>query len=110
MNEDKATRYHRLGRRASLLATAWSLLLLATFLITGASTALRTWAAVAAAFIGVAQNPSAIIALYVLVLSFIVDAATLPLSFYKGFVLERRYGLATETTGHWLKDHAKGMG
>jgi STE24 endopeptidase len=110
MNEDKATRYHRLGRRASLLATAWSLALLATFLTTGASTALRTWAAAAAALIGAAQSPSAIIALYVLVLSFVVDAATLPLSFYKGFVLEVRYGLATETMGHWLKDHAKGMG
>ena len=37
------------------------------------------------------------------------DAATLPLSFYRGFLLERRYGLSTETIRHWLTDHAKAV-
>ena len=35
--------------------------------------------------------------------------AMLPLGLYKGFFLERRYGLATETMGHWLKDHVKAV-
>jgi STE24 endopeptidase len=109
MNEDKATRYHRLGRRASLLSTAWSLALLSGLLMTGASAALRARAAAAASSMGAAQSPSAIVALYVLVLSLIVDVATLPFGLYKGFLLERRYGLATETMGHWLKDHLKAV-
>src|SRR6476659_7538319 len=107
MNEDKATRYHRLGRQASLLSTAWSLVLLLGLLLTGASGALRGWAGSASASIGMTGSPSAIVAFYVLVLSLTVDVAMLPLGFYKGFFLERRYGLATETTGHWLKDHLK---
>ena len=42
--------------------------------------------------------------------SLFLDLATLPFAYYKGFVLERRYGLATETIGHWLKDQLKGGG
>jgi STE24 endopeptidase len=56
---------------------------------------------------GIAQNANAIVALYVLPLSLILEVATMPIGFYKGFLLERRYGLATETVGHWLKDHLK---
>jgi len=54
-------------------------------------------------------NAALIVALYVLVLSASFDLATLPFSFYRGFLLERHYGLATETMGHWLKDHLKAM-
>ena len=101
MNEDKATRYHRLGRRAGVLATVWSGLLLFALLGTGVSLALREWAA------GVAgADPTLVVALYVVVVSLLFDAATLPFSVYRGFLLERRYGLSTETMGHWLKDHA----
>jgi STE24 endopeptidase len=112
MNEDKATRYHRLGRRASLVSTALSLLLLSGFLMTGASTALRGWASLASSLIGGiggAGMPSVVVAFYVLVLSLLVDLVALPLGLYKGFLLERRYGLSTETMGHWFKDHLKGV-
>jgi STE24 endopeptidase len=102
MNEDKATRYHRLGRRAGMLSTVWSGAILITLLLTGASRALSAWASSVASF-----GPTPVIALYVLVLSVAFDLATLPFSFYRGFLLERRYGLSTETLGHWLKDHAK---
>lgn len=109
MNEDKAARYHRLGRRTAVISTASSLLVLSSLMATGASVSLRAWAGATAASIGAAQSPSAVVALYVLVLSAAVDLAMLPLSFYKGYVLERRYGLATETTGHWLRDHVKAV-
>src|SRR5262249_34337608 len=33
--------------------------------------------------------------------------AALPLAFYSGFLLERRYGLSNETFGGWLLDQAK---
>ena len=104
MNEDKATRYHRLGRRAGILSTVWTGVILLTLLLAGASVTLRDWAAGAAG-----ANPTFIVALYVLLLSIVFDAATLPFSFYRGFFLERRYGLSTETMGHWLKDHAKAV-
>lgn len=104
MNEDKATRYHRLGRRASLLSALWTLVLLSGLMLTGASAALRLWAG------GIAGgHPMLIVALYALALSTIIDIAILPFSFFKGFLLERRYGLATETTGHWLKDYFKAI-
>ena len=104
MNEDKATRYHRLGRRASLLSALWTLALLSGLMLTGASAGIRLWAA------GVAgDSPMLVVALYVLALSAIVDIAILPFSFFKGFLLERRYGLATATTGRWLKDYLKAI-
>ena len=104
MNEDKATRYHRLGRRAGIVSTVWTGVILLALLLTGASLVLRDWAASLAG-----TNPTLIVALYVLILSLLFDAATLPFGFYRGFLLERRYGLSTETIGHWLKDHAKAM-
>ena len=103
MNEDKATRYHRLGRRAGILSTVFTAAILLALLLSGASLVLRTWAASWTA------NPALVVALYVLVLSLVFDVATLPFSVYRGFLLERRYGLSTETLGHWLKDHTKAV-
>jgi Zn-dependent protease with chaperone function len=102
VNEDKATRYHRLGRRASILSALLTGLILIGLLFLGGSTTLRDWA-----FGITGNNPALVVALYVVVLCLLFDAATLPFSLYRGFLLERRYGLATETIGHWLKDHAK---
>ena len=104
MNEDKATRYHRLGRRAGALSTVWTGILLLTLLLSGASVALREWAAGTAP-----ATPAFVVALYVLVLALLFDLVTLPFSLYRGFLLERRYGLSTETMGHWLKDHVKAV-
>jgi STE24 endopeptidase len=103
MNEDKATRYHRLGRRASILSTLWAVVFLCVLMFTGVSAGLRDWASNATG-----GSPSLTVGLYVLVLSAAFDLATLPFSLYRGFLLERRYGLATQTIGHWMKDHAKG--
>ena len=102
MNEDKATRYHRLGRRAGVLSTLWSVVILACLMLSGASADLRAWAAVIAG-----ENVTLVIVFYVAVLSALFELALIPFSFYRGFVLERRYGLATEKMGHWLKDHGK---
>jgi STE24 endopeptidase len=65
---------------------------------------------VGAASEAAASSPSLTVALYVLILSLGVDGAMLPIGLYKGFFLEHRYGLATETLGHWLKDHLKAVG
>ena len=52
MNEDRATRYHRLKRRALVLSLAWSAILFAALLVTGASVQLRETAERTAAAIG----------------------------------------------------------
>ena len=109
MNEDKATRYHRLGRRTSLLSTTWTLSIFAFLLFTGGSVSLRAVAGSGASALGLSRDGAMCVALYVLALSLLIDLLTLPFSFYKGFVLERRYGLATETMSHWLADHAKAV-
>ena len=102
MNEDKATRYHRLGRRAGVLSSLWSFGILGALMFSGASGDVRAWAA------GIAgDNAALIVAVYVGVIGSLFELAVMPFAFYRGFVLERRYGLATETMRHWLKDHGK---
>jgi STE24 endopeptidase len=104
VNEDKATRYHRLGRRAGVLSTVWTAVILAALLLTGASSALREQAGRIAG-----ANPTLNVAVYVLLLSMLFDFVTLPFSVYRGFLLERRFGLSTETMSHWLRDHLKAV-
>ena len=104
MNEDKATRYHRLGRRADVLSTLSTGIILLVLLLSGTSLALRAWVVSIAP-----AAPAVVVAVYVLVIALVFDLATLPFSLYRGFLLERRYGLSTETMGHWLKDHAKAV-
>ena len=102
MNEDKAARYHRLKRRVSVASLAWSVLLLAGLVASGGHIALRDAA--------VRLVPFAPVFGYVLLLSTISEAGGLPLAFYGGFVLERRYGLSTQTLGAWLIDQVKSFG
>lgn len=102
MNEDKATRYHRLGRRAAVFSTLLTACTLVALLYFDASASVRDVAARMAR-----SNPALTVAIYVLVLSVLFDLLLLPLVIYRGFVLEHRYGLSTETFSHWLKDHAK---
>jgi STE24 endopeptidase len=101
-NEDKATRYHRLHRRASVLATALTAVVLGLLLVSGSSTALRhtvaTWSG---------QSFVLTIIGYVVALGLLLEVVQLPLAFYRGVTLERRYGLSTQTTARWWIDHVK---
>ncbi len=103
VNEDKATRYHRLKRQAGIAATAWSAVLLGGLLVTGLSLALRTRVEAVVP----AGHSTVIVLAYVTVLLALHEAGALPLAFYSGFALERRYGLSTESLGAWLRDQAK---
>jgi len=49
------------------------------------------------------------VAVYVLILGSLHKALALPLAFYHGFFLDRRYGLSCEPVGAWLRDHAKAI-
>ena len=101
-NEDKATRYHRLQRRASIVATVLTAVVLALLLVTGASAGIRDlvtgW--LGSSFILTVVG-------YVVVLGLVLELVGLPLAFYRGVTLERRYGLSTQTTARWWIDHVK---
>ncbi len=105
MNEDKSSRYHRLRRRASVASTSLGVVLLLALVVTGGSAALRD----AAAWLTGGAGHSFLLTLvcYVALLALINEAVGLPLAFYQGVTLERRYGLSTQTTAHWWLDHLK---
>jgi STE24 endopeptidase len=104
-NEDKAARYHRLRRRAALSGTLLSALLLVVLLVSGGSARLRD-AAISAA----GGSFILTIGIYVVLLALISEAVQLPIAYYQGVTLERRYGLSTQTDARWWADHVKSAG
>src|SRR5262245_56812205 len=103
LNEDKATRYHRLKRRASILGTMTRALCLLLLLISGASSTLRDTSLTA---VGHAFIPAIVV--YVVMLSLLLEVIHAPWAFYAGVTLERRYSLSTETAARWWVNHLKG--
>jgi STE24 endopeptidase len=99
VNEDKSTRYRRLHRRSSVTAASLAALVLTLLVVSGGSAALRD--ALATPFHPVT------LAGYVLVLALGLELVQLPIAFYKGVTLERRYGLSAQPVRLWLIDHLK---
>jgi len=107
MNEDKATRYHRLRRRALLLSAAWRAFLLAFLVVSGLAQTLRDAFASAFGSLPVFLHfPLTVLAL-VTVVAVMLDLGALPMTFFAGFTLERRYGLSRQRASSWLRDHGK---
>lgn len=104
-NEDKAARYHRLKRRASIVGTALGAFLLVLFILTGGSAALRS---AAGSLAGGSFTFTVIV--YVGILALAGEVIQLPLAFYQGVTLERRYGLSTESRARWWLNYLKGSG
>jgi STE24 endopeptidase len=102
MNEDKATRYHRLCRRTALAGTALGAVFLIVLLVTGWSADMRDVAVSAAR-----SSFTGTVILYVVLVALLSEAVQLPLAFYRGVSLERRYGLSRQTTAHWWLDRLK---
>jgi STE24 endopeptidase len=100
MNEDRASRYHRLKRQAGIASLCWTFALLAALLFTRGSLAIRN----------VAGQSAFAIVFYVAILLLLNEVGSLPLGFYSGFLLERRYGLSHESLGRWLLDQVKSFG
>lgn len=103
-NEDKATHYHRLQRRAALAATLLGVTFLFLVSATGAATSL-------AAFLNTSLGSSRLLvpAAFAGLLLLAHELLGLPLSYYRGVTLERRYGLSSETRTHWWTTHVKGL-
>jgi STE24 endopeptidase len=110
LNEDKATRYHRLRRRADLLGTAVAGVLLLGLLLSGGAHWLRERAAGIAQLAPGGLEEAATVIVLTVVLILILQVVELPFAFYQGHLLEHRYGLSTQSTGHWLADQGKGVG
>jgi STE24 endopeptidase len=103
VNEDKSTRYHRHHRRAAVLSGAVTAAVLILFVIAGASAALR-------ASLDVVLGPWLTAIAYVVVVVLALEVVQLPLAYYRGVTLERRYGLSTQSIAHWWGEQAKAAG
>ena len=111
MNEHKAARYHRLKRKTGVLSLAWSVLLLGGLMLTGASASLREFAtALATSVVPPVAAPAVIVVVYVVFLTLINEIGSLPIGFYGGLVIERRYGLTNQQFRGWLVDRLKSLG
>jgi STE24 endopeptidase len=109
VNEDKATRYHRLKRIVGVVSFAWTALLLVALLATGASAVLRDAADAFAASAPPSIRPWLIVGIYVVLLTLVNEIGGLPLGFYGRFLVERRYGLSNQTLGDWAFDQFKSL-
>ena len=88
-----------------MLGILSSALMLVILLLSGAAVALRvlTDRIAGGAFVLSAS-------LYVVLLVVMGELLTLPLAYYQGVTLERRYGLAKQTVAGWLLDRGKALG
>jgi STE24 endopeptidase len=109
VNVEKAARYHRLRRRAAVASTVLESAALVLLLVTGASVTLRELASRSAPAAYDGPSSPAIIAIYVVLLSAILHAVWLPLAYYRGVILERRYSLSAESAGRWLRDQVNSL-
>jgi STE24 endopeptidase len=110
MNEDKATRYHRLRRRAVILAVIWRVLLLAALLFSGLSHTIRDASEALTAPAPVWLQFPLTVCAWVVVAALVHEVGALPCSFYGGFILDRRYGLTRQSVAEWCKDYVRASG
>jgi STE24 endopeptidase len=103
VNEGKSTRYHRLKRRAAIASAGWSVALLGTLIVSGAALRLR-------AMVTETPESSPLVAVgFVAGLALLHEVGALPIGFFGGFLLDRRYGLSHEPLGVWLFDQFKSL-
>jgi STE24 endopeptidase len=106
VNEDKASRYHRLKRRTGVLSALATALLLSGLLLSGASAAMRD---AAMSLTGGTAGSWSTVAVFALIFAAVQEALAFPVAFYGSFLLERRYGLSSEPLHAWLADHVKAV-
>ena len=109
LNEDKATRYHRLKRRAGVASWLWSAALLVGLSWSGASPFLRSVGERVAGSVGPAWQPASAMVVYVCLLILVHEIGSAPIAWYGGFLLDARYGLATGRLSGWIRDRVKSL-
>ena len=108
MNEDKATRYNRLKRQVGIASVVWSVVFLLALVVSGGSALLRDASEAVASIFGVWTRGTTVV-VYVVLLTLLNEFGSVPLAFYGGFVLERRYGLSRQAIRAWVVDQAKSL-
>lgn len=88
---------------SGLTSTILFLLFSLWFLLSGSSIRLRNYVS------SLSDSQTIIIALFTVIFFAVVDIITLPVDFYKGYILEEKYGLSNEKVTHWLKDEIKAV-
>jgi STE24 endopeptidase len=109
VNEDRASRYHRLRRRAALASTVAGGAWLGALLANGASTALAAWATGVSAGLPWPVRPSLAIVLVAAAIALGWEVLSFPFALYRTLLLDRKYGLSSERFGAWLTDHLKAL-
>jgi STE24 endopeptidase len=102
--EAQAKQYARIHRWVGLAGWLLDALLLILLLATGWTMTLRD-----AAF-GVSGERALALLVYLAIVAAIFEVVGMPLEFYSGYVVERRFGLSRMTLGGWVKDRLKGLG
>jgi STE24 endopeptidase len=109
VNEDKATRYHRLKRQAHVMSLVWSVAFLGGLLWSGLTLTLRTGANVAALSVASGFDRTTTVVIYTCLLTLANEIGATPITFYAGFLLERRYGLSNERFAGWVWTQLKSL-
>lgn len=109
MNEDKSTRYHRLRRRADLLGTATAGVVLLGLALSGLGHRMRELGAAVAQWVPGGQEEAWTVVVTTMLLLIMLQIVELPFAYYQGHLLEHRYGLSTQSRGHWFSDQVKGV-
>jgi STE24 endopeptidase len=98
-----AKEYASIQRRLSFLELGLTALALVVLLFSGWSAALRDWAG------SISRETWLVVGLYAVALGAIFTLLTLPLDFYSGYVLPKRYGLLTQSVRGWVVDTMKNL-
>lgn len=107
MNEDKATRYHRLRRRAQAFALLATTALLVSLITSGAGVGLRHLLEPLTGGSRADASSLPTIALYALVLALALGLVALPFRLLGEWLLEQRYGLDRVPLADWLGTYAR---
>jgi Zn-dependent protease with chaperone function len=98
----KALSHYRSSMRLRGVLYLWNLLFPALLLFTGFSARMQAWAQ------RLGRRWYLTFALYCLAFGVLYYLASLPMSYYLGFVHPHHYDLSNKTLGKWLGDYAKG--
>ncbi len=101
--QKQAKEYARIRRRMWLADTVLSAVYALLWLFLGWAATLRTW------LMTLADNEWLLVALFVAVFGGIYSLITLPLGYYRGFVLPHRFGQSNQSFKDWVIDQIKGL-
>lgn len=99
--DDPKVRHSRTQLAWSLVATVWGWIVLAAILFSGLSPRLRQLAT------DLTGNRLGNVVPYLALLTIITAILSLPLDYYRGFVIEHEFGLSNQTPWSWLADTGK---